>query len=49
MVLSDLLVYGFSALRAEKPYSIEKKRTAVPERRRGAAEGSTRQLRKSYE
>ena len=30
MVLADLLVYGFSALRAEKPYTIETNRTALP-------------------
>src|SRR6476620_348000 len=30
MVLADLLVYGFSALRAEKPYTFEKERTALP-------------------
>jgi hypothetical protein len=31
MVLADLLVYGFSALRAEKPYTIEKEHTALPQ------------------
>jgi hypothetical protein len=30
MVLADLLVCGFSALRAEKPHTFEKERTALP-------------------
>jgi len=38
MVLADRLVCGFSVLRAEKPHTIEKYRSA---------EGSMRQLRKS--
>ena len=31
LVLADLLVCGFKALRAEKPHTIEKESTAVPE------------------
>jgi len=30
MVHADPLVYGFSALRAEKPYTIENESTALP-------------------
>jgi hypothetical protein len=41
MVLADLLVYGFSARSAEKPYTIEKESTALPK-------AKDRQLRKCY-
>jgi hypothetical protein len=52
MVLALPLVCGLEALRAEKPHTMRKESTAVPERRRShvlslskeAAEGSMRQL-----
>jgi hypothetical protein len=41
MARADLLVCGFSVLRAEKPHTLEKEKYR-------SAEGSERQLRKSY-